>query len=143
MQETYTPLCSKPLFQSLPQDPESLALSMYDNQTECLEDVVNQASGEVVGKDDRYFTVDRSVMTKGHGPQGSPRPNSYGSDMKLDFVNTRTIQAQDLPYQVCSDVTWKQSGKEKGPVETYVFFHNECDTARVVLFEFVPEEGVY
>lgn len=115
---------------------------MYDSQTECLEDVVEPALGEVVGEDDRYFTLDRFQMTKGHGPEGSLRPNSYGKNINLEFANTRTIQAQDLPYHVCSDVTWKQRGKEKGPVETYVFFHNECEKRRVVQFEFVPEEGV-
>jgi hypothetical protein len=58
--------------------------------------------------------------------QPTVQSNSFGRKMQLEFVDASSLLAQGLAYQVCPNVTWPQSNGRKGPVDTFLWFHNPC-----------------
>lgn len=105
--------CSaQPVQQALPQDTKHLALASYTNDTSC----------KAVLEDTSHAT-------------------SYGSKLKLEFVDTSSLASQGLTYHVCTDVTWyvRPQGilglsNETGPVDTFLWFYNPCSTSTTISF---------
>ena len=142
--------CEFAVFQSLPQSTEHLAWALFDEATDCLEDVVKPAFGLRETEDGEFEGTLDPLQMNARRPQGAVRPNSYGRKIHLDFYSTLSLQAQDLPYHVCSETTWQQGidtisevrdVETKGPVDTYVFFYNSCPAPRMLAFDFVPARG--
>jgi hypothetical protein len=105
-----------PVLQGLPQDAQHLALASYDQNTDCF-DVA----------------------------WGNIRPTSYFEIVHIDFVDTTTPHSPGLAYNamhmytVCSDVTWSQynftfTPEEIGPVDTFLWFYNPCNSTATVRF---------
>lgn len=102
------------VLQSLPQDTEHFATSVYDANTTC-----------------------EQVKT----PQ--LRPRSYTEERSLEFASILTPAAQALPYTVCSETSWTVlHNTEKlrvGPLDTFVFFDNTCQNGSVTVRVSVTE----
>jgi hypothetical protein len=102
--------CGQLLQQSLPQDAEHFALALYDDNTTCSE-------------------------------VREPTERLYKQYLKLDFVHVVEPIAQRLSYQTCTDTTWEAVREDKltstetiGPVDTYVFWFNPCNTTEVITY---------
>jgi hypothetical protein len=70
-----------------------------------------------------------------------PTERLYKQHLKLDFAYVFEPRAQSLPYHTCTDTTWEAVKEETvmstetiGPVDTYVFWYNPCNTTEVVTY---------
>lgn len=110
--------CGLPLQLSLPQDTKHLAQAVYDDTTPCREFL--------------FRTL---------------QPWSYGSALRLEFVDFDSPRAWGLTYHSCTDTTWEAtvdftSGSTTvGPVPTYTVVYNPCDTPQMFELNMTVTEG--
>lgn len=95
----------QPVLQAMPQSTEHFAWAAYNNDTPCS-----------------------AVL------EPTTQTTSYDKPIKLEFTNTSSLAVQGITYHVCSDVTWPKGYAEIGPVDTFLWFYNPCNTAATIRF---------